>query len=318
MTAYIVRRLVQGLIVIVIVTILVFLVMRLLPGDPLMLYIAENQLLNISDEAMEALRVEFGLDKPIYIQYVDWIGGMFQGDLGRSIFFHEEVSDLIARRLPVTIHIGILSLIVSSILGILAGILCALRRGGALDATLTSYALLGISVPHFWLAILMIYLFALKLSLLPVCGYTSPFSDFWLSTRQLIMPVLVLGVFSIGGTTRQTRSSMLEVIRQDYIRTAWSKGLNERTVVMRHAIKNGLIPVITLIGMHVRLIFGGSVFIETIFNIPGMGRLMVDAVFGQDYVVVQAGILLIAIIIIMTNLIVDISYGWFDPRVRYG
>jgi len=318
MTAYIIRRLVQGAIVLWIVTALIFLVMRLLPGDPLMLFIYEQQLDALSEEQMQALRVEFGLDKPLILQYTDWMAGIFRGDFGTLVLKMEDVGDILADRLPVTGHIGILALIISSVFGILAGLISALRRGGTLDTSVTSFAVIGVSIPQFWLGILMIYFFALRLGWLPVYGYTSPFDDFWLSTRQLLMPVTVLGLFSIASTARQTRSSMLEVIRQDYIRTAWSKGLNERTVVMRHALKNGLIPVITLVGMHVRLIFGGSVLIETVFNIPGMGRMMVDAVFGQDYVVVQGGVLIMSACIIMANLIVDISYGWFDPRLRYG
>jgi len=318
MTAYIIRRLVQGAIVLWIVTALVFLVMRLLPGDPLMLFIYEQQLDALSEEEMQLLRVEFGLDKPLLLQYTDWMGGIFRGDFGTSVLKMEDVGDILADRLPVTGHLGILALIISSVFGILAGLISALRRGGALDTSVTSFAVIGVSIPQFWLGILMIYFFALRLGWFPVYGYTSPFEDFWLSTSQLIMAVTVLGLFSIASTARQTRSSMLDVIQQDYIRTAWSKGLNERTVVMRHALKNGLIPVITLVGMHVRLIFGGSVLIETVFNIPGMGRMMVDAVFGQDYVVVQGGVLIMSACIIAANLMVDISYGWFDPRIRYG
>ena len=317
MIAYIVRRLIQGVFVLIIVSVLVFIVMRLLPGDPLMLYIAEHQLTLLPPEDIEALRVQFGLDKSLPLQYVDWVAGIFRGDLGTSIFFREKVADLIARRLPVTAYLGSLAFILSTIVGILAGVISAVRRGRPLDTGVTTAANLGITLPSFWLGILMIYLFALRLHWLPVYGYTSPFEDFWLSTRQAVMPVICLSVFSIASTARQARSSILEVVRQDYIRTAWAKGLRERVIVMRHVLKNGLIPVITLRGMHVSLIFGGAVVIETVFNIPGMGRLMVEAVLGRDYQVVQAGILLIALVVVLANLIVDISYGWLDPRVRY-
>ena len=191
--------------------------------------------------------------------------------------------------------------------------IAAIRRGKWIDTVVTALAYLGVCIPIFWLGILMIYGFGLKLDWLPIAGYTSPFDDFWLSTKQLVMPVTCLSIFGLASIARQMRSSMLEVIRQDYIRTAWAKGLRERVIVMRHALKNSLIPIITLIGMGSHH-FGGSVMVETVFAIPGIGRLMVTSLFGHDYVVVQSGVLIIAIIIIFTNLIVDISYGWLDPQ----
>jgi peptide/nickel transport system permease protein len=192
------------------------------------------------------------------------------------------------------------------------------RRGKWLDKVVTPLTYVGITIPVFWLGILLIYAFGLKLNWLPISGYTSPLDDFWLSTRQLVMPVLCLAVFGLAANARQMRSSMLETIRQDYIRTAWSKGLKERTIIVRHAMKNSLIPVITLMGMGVGIIFGGSVLVETVFAIPGVGRLLVSSILGQDYVVVQGITLVIAVIVLLVNLIVDISYGWFDPRIRYG
>jgi peptide/nickel transport system permease protein len=176
---------------------------------------------------------------------------------------------------------------------------------------------MGITLPSFWVGILLIYFFSLKLGWLPTFGYTSPFINFWLSTKQLIMPVFCLSVFLIASLTRQTRSSMLEVIKQDYIRTAWAKGLGERVIIIRHIIKNGLIPVVTTMGMHVSFFVGGAVLLETVFNIPGMGQLMRDSVFSRDYQVVQGGILIISMIIVFINIIVDVSYGWLDPRIRY-
>jgi len=196
-------------------------------------------------------------------------------------------------------------------------VISAVRRGTWLDTIVTILANIGITVPIFWLGIILMYIFALELKWLPVFGYTSPFNDFWMSTRQLVMPVFCLAIFSLSSIIRQTRSSMLEVMRQDYIRTAWSKGLRERVVIYRHALKNGLIPVITLIGMSLSMVIGGSVLIETVFNIPGLGRALVTAVFTKDYQVVQGFSLIIAAVVLVTNLIVDISYGWFDPRIRY-
>jgi peptide/nickel transport system permease protein len=314
--AYIIRRLLMGIIILILVSLFVFMVMRLLPGDPLMLYMG-SEVANFTPEQYHDLQVKFGLDKSMPEQYIRWIGGIFKGDFGNSILMQEKVSTLIAKRLPITIHLGIISVLLSSIIGITFGVICALRRGKWIDTVVTLLANLGITVPSFWVGILMIYFLSLKLGWLPVSGYTSPFDDFWLSTKQVLMPVFCLSVFSVATLTRQTRSSMLEIVRQDYIRTAMSKGLKERIIVIRHTIKNALIPVVTTLGFQVGVIFGGSVLIETVFNIPGMGRLLTNAVFEQDYQIVQAGVLIMACFVVVANLLVDISYGWFDPRIRY-
>jgi peptide/nickel transport system permease protein len=251
------------------------------------------------------------------VQYIRWIGGAVRGDLGFSIFLNENVSTLVAQRLPITLSLGVLSMVVSAIFGITFGVVCALRRGKWIDTLFTVLANIGITAPSFWVGIVLMYFLSAKLNLLPLFGYTSPFTDPSLSVRQAIMPVSCLSFFSLASLTRQARSSTLEVVRQDYIRTAWSKGLTERIIVIRHIVKNSLIPVVTILGMQIGFIFGGSVLIETIFNIPGMGRMMRDAVFSQDYQVVQSGVLIISTIVVLTNLVVDISYGWFDPRIRF-
>lgn len=319
MTTYIIRRLIQGVLILIIVSLMVFFVIRLLPGDPLIIYVAQSaQLQAMPPEVIEQLRHQFGLDQPIMMQYLNWIGNIFHGDFGTSIYYHEKVSTLMLERFPVTIHLSIVSLIVGAILGILIGIITGVRRGKWPDKILTPLTYVGITMPIFFLAILMIYIFGLKLRLLPISGYTSPFENFWLNTRQIVMPVICLSFFSIAANARQMRSSMLEVISQDYVRTAWSKGLSERKVILKHALKNSLIPVITLVGVGVGILIGGSVIVETIFAIPGVGRLLVSSIFGQDYVVVQAITLIIAVMILVVNLLVDISYGWFDPRIRYG
>ena len=319
MTTYIVRRLIQAIFVLIIVTILVFFVMRLLPGDPLIIYLAQSADVQAMDPAMlDILRHKYGLDKPIIIQYFNWVGNIFQGDFGESIFYHEKVGRLMLERFPVTAYLGILALIFGSVSGLMAGLLAAIRRGKWLDKIITPLTYVGITIPVFFVAILGIYIIGLRLGWLPFPGYVSPFEDFWLSIRLSIMPVFCLAVFSIAANARQLRSSMLEVISQDYVRTAWSKGLSERMVIFRHALKNSLIPVITLIGLGVGMIFGGSVIVEEIFAIPGVGRLLVSSIFGQDYVVVQAITFVIAVIVLVVNLAVDISYGWLDPRIRYG
>jgi peptide/nickel transport system permease protein len=316
--SYIIRRFIQAIIVILLVSVVVFSIMRLLPGDPLLLFLSQSQFQQLTQADLDSLRAQFGLDKSYPQQYFSWMAGLSHGDFGKSIFLHLTVGKLLAQRMPVTLYIGVLSLILSIILGIAGGLTCALRRGGRLDALVTSLANFGVSVPIFWLGILMIYLFGLHLRWLPIQGYTSPFTDFWLSLKKIIMPVICEATIALSVNTRQTRSSMLEVIRQDYIRTAWSKGLPERIIVLKHILKNGLIPVITVIGIQVSMIIGGAVLIETVFNIPGMGRLLVDAVFSQDYPIVQGGCLVIASIVVLVNLCVDISYGWLDPRIRYG
>jgi peptide/nickel transport system permease protein len=209
------------------------------------------------------------------------------------------------------------ALVLSVVIGIGAGIICAVRRGSILDSVITILANTGISLPVFWLGILGIYLFGLKLGWLPIQGYTSPLDDFWLSLRKIIMPVICLAIPSIAMLARQTRSSMLEVVRQDYIKTAWAKGLAERVIVINHALKNSLIPIVTLLGLQLRLVVSGSVVVETVFNIPGMGRLLVNATFAKDFITVQAITLVIGIVVLLSNLIVDISYGWLDPRIRF-
>jgi peptide/nickel transport system permease protein len=211
-----------------------------------------------------------------------------------------------------------MSLIVCAFFGIIFGVICALRRGTWVDSVVTVLANIGITVPAFWVGILLMYLFSLILHWLPTGGYVSPTENLGQSLRAAIMPVICLSLFSVASLTRQTRSAMLEVVSQDYIRTAWSKGLRERVIIFRHTIKNAMIPVITILGLQVGLVFGGSVLIETVFNIPGMGRLMADSLFSHDYQIVQAGTLVIAVVVVLSNLIVDISYGWFDPRIRYG
>jgi peptide/nickel transport system permease protein len=317
MAAYIIRRLLLGLITLLLVTLLVFLAMRLLPGDPLTIFISQSQVEMYSPERLVELRHEYGLDRSLPIQYISWIYNILRGDMGKSINLGQDVGYLISAKLPITIYFGVMSFIVSAFFGIIFGVICALRRGKWIDTVVTLIANIGITLPAFWVGILLMYLFSLTLHLLPTNGYVSPTESLGQSLRAAIMPVICLSLFSVASLTRQTRSAMLEVIKQDYIRTAWSKGLPERIIVLRHTIKNAMIPVITILGLQVALIFGGSVLIETVFNIPGMGRLLAESLFSHDYPIVQAGTLVIAVVVVLSNLIVDISYGWFDPRIRY-
>ena len=318
MVTYIIRRVILAIIVIMIVSIITFLGMRMLPGDPILMIVTSDKLQTMTEEQIAQIRDEYGLNKPMAVQYFDWLGGVFHGDLGLSMRYQTSVTQEVLRRIPITLHLGLVAFILSFILGIPAGIISAVRRGTWLDTVVTSITNIGITIPVFWLGILLMYVFSMYLHWLPTYGYTSPMEDFWLNTRQIIMPVICLALFPIASTARQTRSSMLEVMQQDYIRTAWSKGLRERVVVMKHALKNGLIPIVTLSGLGLGGIIGGSVLIESVFAIPGMGRLVIASVQNHDYAVTQGVTLVIAAAIIFVNLIVDISYGWLDPRIRLG
>jgi len=317
MLDFITRRIILAIIILILSSMLIFFGMRLLPGDPVLMIVTKNQQQEFNEEYLLELRHKHGLDKPMLVQYFNWASDVLQGDLGMSILNPRPVADEIFRRLPITIHVGGLAFIIGHVLGIPAGIICAVRRAKWLDTVITTLANIGITIPNFWLGIILMYAFGFQLKLLPIMGYTSPFDDFWLSTKQLIMPVICIAIFPLAGVTRQARSSMLEVMSQDYIRTAWSKGLKERTVIIKHGIKNGMIPIITLAGVGLANIIGGAVIIETVFNIPGLGRLAVDSVINQDYPYVQAITLFVAVAVVFTNLLVDVSYGWLDPRIRY-
>lgn len=320
MRAYVIRRLIMGIIILLIVTMIVFLFVRLLPGDPLIVYMAGydiERVNRIGPEEYQAMLHKWGLDLPIHVQYWNWLTKILRGDLGQSIKLQEDIGVLIAERMPRTAYLGLISFVIGVFGGIAAGIICALRRGTWIDAVVTLAANTGITVPVFWLGILLMYFFAYKLGWLPTSGWTNPLDNFALHIKQMIMPIFCLSVGGISGLCRLTRSCMLEVMRQDYVRTAWAKGLRERVIVVRHQIKNALIPVVTALGGSLGAILGGSVLIETVFAIPGMGRLMVSAVFDQDYQVVQAQVLIFGGIIIFSNLVVDIAWGWMDPRIRY-
>jgi peptide/nickel transport system permease protein len=317
MITYVVSRLLQSFAVMLIISLLVFFAMRLLPADPVLLLVSPEELARMSNDEIELLRHNYGLDKPLLVQYIDWIGGALHGDLGKSMRLQVSVSSEIVRCLPVTFYLGSIALILSIVIGIPAGIVSATKRAKAVDTIVTALANIGMTVPVFWLAFILVYIFALKLRWLPVAGFTFPFNNFALSMKQMIMPVVCLSLGSISVIARQTRSSMLDVIYQDYIRTAWSKGLTERIIILRHALKNSLIPVVTLIGLQIRNLFAGAVLVEIVFNIPGMGRLGVDALYSRDYWLLQGVTLIIAVVVVLSNLIIDVSYGWLDPRVRF-
>jgi len=322
MTAYIIRRCFIGIIILLLVTMIVFLFVRLLPGDPLMIFLGNlrgsTQISSMTMEEHDRLMHEYGLDRSLPVQYWDWLTDVLRGKLGKSIGIGQDVGMLIANVIPRTAYIGAILFVITTFGGIFVGIYCALRRGSWMDNTLTTIANIGMTVPTFWFGILLLYLFGYKLGWLPLFGWVNPFEDFWDSTRHIILPVASLALGGIAGMARLVRSCMLEVMRTDYVRTAWAKGLRERVIVTRHQIKNAMIPVVTALGGTLGGILGGSVFIETVFSIPGMGRLMTTAIFDYDYQIVQAAALIFGGIVIFSNLIVDIAWGWLDPRIRYG
>jgi peptide/nickel transport system permease protein len=314
MRAYIIRRLIETAGTVFIVSIIVFTLLQLVPGDPIVSLVGTES----SQAEVERLRHELGFDKPLVIQYSHWLAKVVSGDFGVSLRYREKVNRLIVQSAPITLTLGGFSFLIGIFVGIPAGIVTAIRRGGFLDSAVTLLSNFGIAIPIFWFGIMLIYLFGMKLGWLPISGYTSPLENFGLSIRKMVMPVACLSLFQIAILARQTRSSMLEVIQQDYIRTAWSKGLGERLIIVRHALKNALIPIVSIGGLLIASLVGGAVITETVFNIPGMGRLIVAGVLQNDFIVVQGCTLVVAMLVAFINLIVDISYAWLDPRIRLG
>jgi len=319
MINYICRRLLYALLIVVLVSMIVFILIRMLPGDPIEIVVSQSALtdLVVDPEYYDLLRARHGLDKPVPIQYLTWLAKVVRGDFGNSIIRNYNIAQDIKMRVVVTVMLGVMSFIVSIIIGIFLGIISAIRRGKLIDNVVTLIANIGITAPTFWIGILCIYLIGFKLGVLPLYGYTLPWVDFGLCIRQSIMPVFVMALGPLASTSRQMRSSMLDVINQDYIRTAWSKGLNERKVIIKHVIKNSLMPVVTLQGAQLRNIFGGSAVVETLFVIPGMGKMIVDGMLAHDYPVIQAVTLIMTFIVVVVNLLMDLMYGWIDPRIQY-
>lgn len=313
MLQHVVQRFLHMLIVLLILSLLCFFLLHLIPGNPVLTILGDEA----TQEEIQQLTEELGLDRPLIVQYFSWLSGVAQGDLGKSLVYREDVLDMIIHRLPPTLHIGIIAFIISILFGVPLGVLAAVKRGSWIDGFISTSSNVAMAIPNFWLGILGIYFFSLKLGWLPVQGYVHPSVDFWQSTKYVLLPSLVLGLSSMAIIARQARSSMLEVIRQDYIRTARAKGIKFRVVIMKHALKNAVIPIVTLAGIMLPNIVAGSVIIEQVFNINGIGRLVLQSVLNHDIIVVQSCLLLIAVTVTLANLLVDISYGYFDPRIRY-
>ncbi|MCS7235796.1 MAG: ABC transporter permease [Armatimonadota bacterium] len=306
MGAYILRRLALAVPTLVGVTVVVFALIRLVPGDPARLVLG----LQASEEEVQRLRVQLGLDQPLPVQYVRFLGRLLQGDLGRSVVTGEPVAREIAARLPATVQLAVASTLVATAAGVAAGVVSATRQYSWLDYLVMTVALAGISLPVFWLGLMLMLLFSVHLRWLPAGGYGTP--------AHLVLPTVTLAAFSVAIIARMTRSSLLEVLHQDYVRTAWAKGLGSRAVVLRHALKNALIPVVTVIGLQFGGLLGGAILTETVFAWPGMGRLLVGAIVARDYPVVQGAVLVFAALFTLVNLAVDVLYAYVDPRIHYG
>ena len=306
------RRVVQSVIVLVFVTMLVFLVMQAVPGDPIRNFLGEAA----TPEQIAHFNEVFGFDQPVHVQYFRWIAGLFRGEMGRSVSFQMEISDIIFQRLQVTLIVVIPAFIISVVFGVIFGVAAALNRGKHVDNIFTFFANVGMAMPNFWMGILGIYIFALTLGILPVQGFVHPTQDLVESVRRLVMPVLIMASGPLAVFTRLTRSTMLEVVRQDYVRTAQAKGLGRISTIIRHQLHNALIPIVTVMGLTLGGMIGTTVLIESIFVIPGIGTLMISAIRSSDLMVVQNGVLLLAVAVCICNLIVDLLYGIIDPRIR--
>ena len=314
MTNYLVRRLLSMIPVLLIVSMIAFALLYVLPGDPAVAILGENA---GNQETYLALRRDLGLDQPVYVQYLNWLGRVLQGDFGQSIRTHESVSSVLFQRIPVSLYLGTAGLLVGLALGLSVAIASALKPGSRIDSIGTLLAMGGVAIPSFWQALLLVYIFAVLLRWVPPSGFTSPFADPMLSARMLILPALVLGTHSAAVIMRQGRSALMEVLEQDYITAARSKGLDDRSVVARHALKNAMIPIVTVIGLQVGSLVSGAAITETVFAIPGVGRAAVDAIFFRDYPVLQGAVLVLTLAVLIANLLTDVAYAYLDPRIRY-
>jgi len=309
---YVARRLLALVPTLFFVSLLIFLLQQLLPGDPALALAGEDH----DPAAVAAIRAKYHLDRPIVVQYRIWLGNVLQGNFGESLRNRIPVSDLLASKLPVTIELALCSMVVALLLGLPAGIISATHKGTPLDFTANLVALCGLSVPHFWLGIMLILLFAVRLGWLPASGYATPWEDPLRNLTTLLLPSLVLGTGVAGVMMRHTRSAMMQTLDADYVRTARAKSVPERLVVLKHALRNALIPVITLGAIEFGRLLSGAVLTEQIFNIPGFGKLLVDGVFNRDYAVVQAVVLVSAGLYVLLNLLADVLYFVANPRMR--
>jgi peptide/nickel transport system permease protein len=313
MLGYFLKRLGQLPITLLGLFTVIFLILRVMPGDPVVAYLGDVA----TPEAIREMRIQFGLDKPVAVQYVETLWGMFKGELGRSFVSRRPVTETIMAVLPNTAILALAALIASSVLGMLAGILAALRINRLTDYVVMIFSTLGVSIPVFWLGLMLIFVFSYKLGLFPVAGVTTQ-PTLPAQVHALVLPTAALGLLFMSVVARMTRSSVAEILNMDFIRTVRAKGASERLIIMKHALRNAMIPIVTVIGINTGLLIAGTVLAETVFVRPGVGKLLVDAVLSSDYPVVQGTVLLIGMVYILTNLTVDLLYAWLDPRIKLG
>jgi len=313
MLAFLTQRLIAIIPVLGLVAIFVFSMLRLTPGDPAAIIAGDNATM----EQIALIRERLGLNEPILKQFAIWAGNVLQGDLGESFFFKAQVTDLIGQRVGPTLALATSTILITIVVAVPMGVIAAYKHGSWIDRVVMGFSVLGFSIPVFVLGYILIYVFAIHLQLFPVQGYRSPAEGFGEFLHRLILPSLTLSVIYIALIARITRTSMLEIMGEDYIRTARAKGLSNRVVLIRHALRNAAVPIITVIGIGIALLIGGVVVTESVFNIPGLGRLTVDAVLGRDYPTIQGVILVFSFSYVLINLIVDLSYTLLDPRIRY-
>lgn len=319
MRQYIARRLLVFIPVAVVVSLMIFLLMRVIPGDvALIILTGEGGGGQVSQEALADMRHQLGLDQPLYQQYVSWVWGMLHLDAGNSLWTGRPVFDEIAKRLPLSIELAVLSGLVSLAIAIPVGTLSAIRQDTWVDYLFRFVTIGGIAMPTFWTGTIIILVASAVFGWTAPLGYASIIDNPSANLQQLIWPAVALGYYFSAVVSRMTRSCMLEVLRQDYVRTAWAKGLRERVVVARHALKNAMLPVVTIVGLQFGILLGGTVVMERVFTLPGMGNAMIDSIFHRDYPMTQALVVILAMLFMTVNLLVDLAYAWLDPRIRYG
>ena len=313
MGAYIIKRVFSLIPVLVLVGVTAFFLVHIIPGDPAVVMLGTDA----TPQQIQELQEQMGLNRPLYVQFVIWAGNVLRGDLGESYFLGRSVTTALMERLPATISLAIVSLFIAVLVGIPSGILAAIKQNRFLDQTIMVVAMIGVSVPSFWLGLTLILLFSVILRWFPSGGYIPLSEDFFGGLRYIILPALALGFMQTALIARMARSSMLEVLCQDYIRTARSKGLKEHLVIIRHALKNTMIPVLTVIGLVFGILLSGTIIVETVFTYPGVGRLVVKAVRNRDYPLIQGALLMVSGIYVLVNLLVDLLYPILDPRIKY-
>ena len=318
MATYIVRRILLMIPTLLGAVTLIFLLMRLLPGDVALYILGSGESSEVNKQALEQIRQDLGLDQPLIVQYGRWLWGAVRLDFGNSYWTRQPVTEELKRRYPITANLAVMSLLLGTLIAIPVGVLSAVRQDTLADYAARVFVIAGLSLPNFWLAILIILGLVHYFQWLPPLNYAPFWVDPWLNFKQLVFPALVTGYRLSAIGARMTRSSILEVLRDDYVRTARAKGLREYVIVLKHALRNALLPVITIIGLELLTLFGGLVVIETVFTIPGIGRYLVDAITHRDYPSIQAVVFMISVFVVTVNLLVDLVYGFLDPRIRYG